>query len=368
MICRYLDHNSVGQVMGSIPKERLVSASAWSDVELDLFGPYECRSDVNKRSSKKVWGIIVVDKNSGAIHCDTVQDYSAQETLKALRRFGSLRGWPRSISSDPGSQLQNAAGNLVSWFQEFEGHLAENADQKGFTWKISPADSPWRQGKSEVSIKLIKRLLKIAVGSIRLTPSELQTVLFEVADLCNNRPIGVNRSPDADGLFKVLTPNCLLMGRAVNKVPDDETIVHEMKKTDRYELILQVTRDFWSRWTSEVTPLSVIRQKWHTSQRNLQIGDIVLVHDKSPIKGQYTLAKVESVNVSADGMVRSCSVIYRIPSSKDSGTKYSGGKLIRLTRSVQRLTLLLPKEDQNSETEVVNDVVKTVNVNPAEVI
>ena len=51
VICRYLDHNAINQVMGPIPKDRLVSPSAWSDVELDLFGPYECGSDVNKRSS-----------------------------------------------------------------------------------------------------------------------------------------------------------------------------------------------------------------------------------------------------------------------------------------------------------------------------
>ena len=71
------------------------------------------------------------------------------------------------------------------------------------------------------------------MGSIRLTPSELQTALFEIADICNNRPISVNRTPDSDGIYKILTPNYLLMGRAIGTVPNDEVIVREMKKIER---------------------------------------------------------------------------------------------------------------------------------------
>ena len=119
-----------------------------------------------------------------------------------------------------------------------------------------------------------------------------------------------------------------------------------------------MTKDFWTRWVSEVTTLHVIRQKWHQAQRNLTVGDIVLVHANSPIKGRYTIAKVDSVKVSNDGKVRSCTVIYRIPNPKDSIDGYTGGKLIRLTRSVQRLTLLLAKEEQENNLEVVNGEVK----------
>ena len=41
-------------------------------MEMDLFGPFLCHSDVNKRSTRKVWGMVKVDKSSGAIHCDIV--------------------------------------------------------------------------------------------------------------------------------------------------------------------------------------------------------------------------------------------------------------------------------------------------------
>ena len=191
--------------------------------------------------------MIVVNKNSKAIHCDVVYDYSTQETIKTFRRFACLRGWPAKVTSDPGSQLTSAAGNMGKWMETLGEDLANYAGGKGFLWCISPADSPWRQGRAEVSIKIIKRLIKIAVGDTRLTPSELQTVLFEAADICNNRPIGVNKSPEEDGSFAVLTPNCLLMGKAMNKVPDDSKLEQHLKKSDRYRLIQQVTNNFWEK-------------------------------------------------------------------------------------------------------------------------
>ena len=358
VICRYLDKHPICQTMGGIPRDQVISPVAWGDVEMDLFGPFVCRSDVNKRSSIKVWGIVVIDRNSGAVHCDVLLDYSAQEVIKALRRFSSLRGWPVRITSDPGSQLSSSSGKLESWFEGMKGQLADLASSMKFTWQISPANSPWRQGRCESRIKSLKRLILIAAGSTRLSPIELQTVLFEVANLSNERPIGLMKTPREDGTFKVITPNTLLMGRSKNSVPDDANLGDHMKKSDRYELIQQVTSDFWVRWAQEVTPQHVIRQKWHELGRNLQIGDIVLLHDKSPLKGHYTLGIVESVNLGRDRLVRSCEVGYTVSNKRDSIGEYTGGKRITVTRSVQRLTLLLPIEDQQNSLDVEDNVVK----------
>ena len=358
IICRYLDHNPIGQIMGNVPADRLIQPVAWGQVQLDLFGPFWCKSDVNKRSSKKVWGMILVDVNSKAMHCDIVLDYSSQEVIKTLRRFGNLRGWPSKIMSDPGSQLVSASGDMSSWWNMLSVDLMNQAEKQGFVWETSPADSPWRQGQSEVSIKHVKRLLKIAVGDIKLTPSELQTALFEVANLCNEKPIGVNSTPDSDGVFKVLTPNCLIMGRAHSAVPDDSNLAENMKHAERYKLIQQVTLDYWKRWVTEITPLSMVRQKWHETKRNLMPGDLVLVHDKSPIKGKYTLAIVDEVKTSQDGLVRSCILKYRIPHAKDAVREYSGSKEIKISRSVQRLTLILPIEDQKASLVVDEGYVK----------
>ena len=76
--------------MGDIPEERLQNLQAWEFCQVDLFGPISCRRD--PRTSKKTWGIIVEDANSGAVHLDVVQDYSADAVIMSMRRFGCLRG------------------------------------------------------------------------------------------------------------------------------------------------------------------------------------------------------------------------------------------------------------------------------------
>ena len=72
------------------------------------------------------------------------------------------------------------------------------------------------------------------------------------------------------------------------------------------------------------------------------------------------MAIVDSVNESKDGLVRSCTERYRIPDPKDEKGQYSGGKVIKLTRSIQRLTLLLPVEEQVEDLKVIDDGSKNV--------
>ena len=51
-----------------------------------------------------------------------------------------------------------------------------------------------------MSVKIVKKLLKFAVRTIKLASTELQTALFEVADLCNQRPVGLSMGISG-GLF-----------------------------------------------------------------------------------------------------------------------------------------------------------------------
>ena len=113
----------ISQVMGDIPEDRFNHLKPWAYCQVDLFGPFVCRGDANVRTTKKTWGIIVEDVNSGGVYLDVVSNYSADAVIMTMRRFGSLRGWPSVIHSDPGSQLVSASGTLVSWWNEMQGSL-----------------------------------------------------------------------------------------------------------------------------------------------------------------------------------------------------------------------------------------------------
>ena len=113
---------------------QLVEPLAMGNIKLNLCGPWNCRSDVNKRATKKVWGVVIIDKNSRAVHCHVVMDYSPEEVIKMLCQFGSVRGWPMpsEISSDLCSQLECASGGTGAWWRDITKQLLQYAETSKF--------------------------------------------------------------------------------------------------------------------------------------------------------------------------------------------------------------------------------------------
>ena len=300
--CRKVSRVTQSQAMGDIPEEVLTNLKAWGCCQVDLFGPYNCRGDVNPRTSKKTWCIVIEDMNSGAVHLDIVQDYSCNAVIMSVSRFGRLRRWPSALYSDPGSQLVSASGMLIAWWNEMQDPLRSFAGSRGFKWEISPADSPWRQGKAERRIAVVKRLVKLSVGDTRLTPLELQTALFEIADICNQRPIGGLSKPRDDGTYAVITPNELIKPPG-DVFPDDTPIVDNLTMAARYRVVSHVAKCFWQKWCVLVGPSLVTRQKWHKESRNMFVGDLVMIADSSKIKGKYRLGIIVATKTSNDGQL-----------------------------------------------------------------
>ena len=268
-----------------------------------------------------------------------------------MRRFGALRGWPGKVHSDPGSQLESASGKLECWWKNMEQVLSTFAGSNNFQWETSPADSPWRQGKVERRIAIIKKHIAHAIGDSRITPLELQTILMEISDICNERPITAAK-PREDGTYCLVTPNQLLMGRSINKLPDDQEISESLGVTARYRLINHITTVFWQRWSAEVSPSLIVRQKWHVASRNLQKGDVVMIAESSKLKSKYKLGIVDEVKVSRDNIVRSAIIRYNNIQKTNNELR---ARPVCVTRSVQRLVLILPVEEQVSPLNVMVD-------------
>ena len=146
-----------------------------------------------------VWGALIEDINSGAVYCDIMLDYSTEDFILMLKIFSAVHGWPSRMTSDPGSQLESATGIFTLWWTDWKESLLSLAGRQNFSWEISPADSPWRQGKVERRIGVIKRLIRVTVGESKLSLLEMQTVLFQAANLCKERPLGVSKKVQADG-------------------------------------------------------------------------------------------------------------------------------------------------------------------------
>ena len=343
VFCRKKNETLIQQKMSPLPFIRLSPAPAFFRTGIDFFGPFTIRGEVNKRVHGKCYGVIMVCFFTRGVYIDISSDYSTDKFLMAFRRFVSIRGYPGYVYTDGGKQLVAASNKMKEIVQGLDWKIIKKfGTNDGLRWEFSPADSPHRNGSTERMVQTVKKALKAIIGDQVLSYPELQTVCFEAANLVNQRPIGSLPSTPDDGTY--LCPNDVILGRASTCVPQgpfDEKSGHKY----RFEFIQKLVTEFWKRWSTFYLPDLVIESKWHTQMRNSQVGDIVLLKDNNLLRGQWKLARVSEIIPSADGLVRTVKVMYK-NLNDESGKSYKGASETEVIRSVQRLVMLLPVEEQ----------------------
>ena len=164
-----------------------------------------------------------------------------------------------SFFSDRGYQLVGAAQALGAVISNLDWEKIEmDSTQRGITWKLTPADSPWWNSCCEALIRSVKKAINVAIGESVLTFSEFQTVLFQCANILNERPIGVNNAKEQD--FTYLCPNDMLLGRSSSKAPVDHFCIRNsmIKRT----VFVQSNEDsFWRMWMNCYFPSLLVEQK-----------------------------------------------------------------------------------------------------------
>ena len=71
----------------------------------------------------------------------------------------------------------------------------------------------------------------------------------------------------------------------------------------RWRQIQYLADLFWTRWTKEYLPLLQSRQKWLKAERNVRVGDIVLIADSTP-RNKWNLGRVIEVQTDKHDLVR----------------------------------------------------------------
>ena len=337
--CRLLNKRVASQLMAPLPNERVLPTPPWTNTSVDLFGPFECRDVVKKRMKIKVWGIIFTCLVSRASHLDVTTTYGTDSVLQALRRFISIRGCPRQIISDQGTQLVACSKEveflleLINWDLVFGW-----CSSKGISWKLVPPQGQHMNGCSEALVRVTKRVLSQRLEGIQLTHEELQTVLFEVSNVLNSRPLGIFAKPGDDPLDGgPLTPNHLLMGRATSSIPHFN--YSNVNLTRRVRFLQDVVKQFWEKWHVVAFPSLIPQYKWRVQERDMRVGDVVLMRDESALPGDYKLGQISGVRVGNDNHVRTVTVRY--VKSSDGGGVHG-----YVARPVHKLVVILPVEDQ----------------------
>ena len=175
-----------------------------------------------------------------------------------------------------------------------------------------------------------------------------------MAAVLNSRPISARYGPrhaetDPDYL-EMLTPNMLLTARTGVDLPvrdynDDDNPARRLAFKQELESA------WWERWKVQCFDSLIPTKSWTVQKRGVKQGDVVLIsYSEKSKSGTFRLGIVEQVEVDDDGLVRTCTVGYRLVRSdlppEEQRLYYKGLKYKKLRVPVQRLCVILPVEEQ----------------------
>ncbi len=114
---------------------------------------------------------------------------------------------------------------------------------------------------------------------------------------------------------------------------------NEMPKlTQRLQFIEEAKKQFWTKWMSQVFGGRMLSHKWTKKERDVAVGDVVLLAEAENDDPTYRMGVVDSVKPGEDGHVRTVSIKYTNPGKtpeERSPPKFT-------TRPIHKVAVIVP--------------------------
>ena len=112
--CRRLRRPTQTQKMANLPADRLCTEPPFTNIGLDVFGPWSVSSRRTRGglAHSKRWAVIFTCMSTRAVHIEVVESLDTSSFINALRRFFSIRGPAKHIRSDHGTNFIGACKEL----------------------------------------------------------------------------------------------------------------------------------------------------------------------------------------------------------------------------------------------------------------
>ena len=352
VLCKKRRGSYLKQKMANLPYERLAEEPPFTYCGVDLFGPFNIKE---RRSVLKRYGVLFTCFSSRAIHLETANSLDTSSFLNALRRFLGRRGPIQQLHSDCGTNIVGTDNALKRAFDEMDnkkiGEFLRRRNCDWFQFKFNTPCSSHMGGVWERQIRIVRSVLTpllVQHGS-QSDDETLRTLLVEVENIVNSRPLSVDNINDPEYL-EPLTPNHLLtMKPKLLFPPPGRFQKPDLYVRQRWRRVQYLANQFWLRWRKEYIQSLQPRKKWFSAKRNLKEGDIVLLNDDNLQRNQWPLARVETVLSGSDGLVRKVRLRIGNRNLGNNGKPVASTKF--LDRPVHKLVLLLSDDEFNSPTE-----------------
>lgn len=285
VVCRKFDSSSINQITAPLPAERVNYTYPFGVCGVDYAGPL--LANVGGKACK-VWIALFVCATTRAVHLEVVVNLSTDEFLLAFRRFTSRRAKPQKIFSDNATTFRAAVEAIDC------------------TWEFNPPAAPWFGGFYERLVQSIKAPLQKVIGQGLLQIQELYTILTEIEELINARPL----THEGDHLDKPAITPAMLCGQIWQtndlQIEAERPELHKAKVLKRAEHVNNVARHLKTRWQEEyVAQLRLFNLGSQQSlSRALKVGDVVYVGNHRMKRRHWKLGLVTKVFPGKDGRIR----------------------------------------------------------------
>lgn len=307
--CSRVQPTPFNQFMADLPSDRVSETDrGFLVTAVDFAGPFTVHHKGRGSRTTKVYLAVFVCFSSRAVHLELVESLTTDAFLDTLRRFISRRGVPHKILSDNGTNFVGANNKLKELYEVLLSVEAKDEihqfcrDTFGIKWVFIPPRTPHFGGLHEAAVKSAKLHMMKVIGSSTLTLFELLTVVAMVESILNSRPLSpLSINPD-DG--QPLTPGHLLIGSALNELPEPTINDFEPDYIKRWSKTVAVKQAFWRKWSREYLQSLQLRSKWQSKHPNVKVDDLVLIVDQNSSSLKWTMGRITRIIPSKDGIVR----------------------------------------------------------------
>ncbi|XP_051803945.1 uncharacterized protein LOC127533924 [Acanthochromis polyacanthus] len=342
VFCRKQRRPVEGQKMRDLPAERIEHSPPFTYCGMDVFGPFLTKQ---ARKENKRYGLLFTCFYSRAVHIEMLEDLSTDAFINGLRCFIALRGSVRQIKCDQGTNFVGAKNELNTAQSEMDtDKLTIFLAEKQCDFVLNTPHASHAGGVWERQIRTVRNVFKatLALTQGRLTDSSLRTFLYEAAAIVNSRPLTTDNLNDPNSL-EPLTPNHLVTMKTSSALPPPGQFIKEdLYAQKRWRQVQYLLEQFWSRWKREYLQNIMLRQRWNTPKRNMQIGDIVMDKEEVQPRSQWKLGRIVDTVKDTDELVRKVKIAFADRNLAENGQRLN--KLSVVERPVHKLVLLLEEK------------------------
>jgi len=261
----------------------------------------------------KMYLLVFTCLNIRSVHLELLPDMSCKSFLMAFIRFCNSYNFPSAVYSDNANTFIQGVGILSE--SSVDNEFTDFLVRSNIKHVRIPLYAAWVGSAWERMIKTIKNSLHKVIGRKYMQYFELITILSDVQNAINNRPLTYRSDDDlltsiTPNSFLKFNPGCslLLDGVAGSElpVPTRKTLVKALESRE------EIFEKFKSLWAEEYL-LALRESSRDVYQDNwvdiIAPGDVVLVSTPNKPRTHWIMGRVVQNMTGRDGCTRSAKIV-----------------------------------------------------------